>query len=139
MLSRIRNSHARQQGAYRQRSFTTLLAWEFRIRDSIEPRSACEYQYAPCCLAWEFRIRDSNCWLIYWPQPANRPTARPTALQFSMPAIQILYATLAWEFQLLDGQTLKFPHPDSLGRRVPSLHAGRPNSPCDPGLVVPIA
>ena len=28
--------------------------------------------------------------------------------------------TPAWESKILDGKTLKFPHPDSLGRRVPA-------------------
>ena len=67
---------------------STLLAWEFRIRDSNVLLSACACRCAPRCLAWEFRIRD----IISWPQPANRP------LRSNSP-----HATLAWEFQILDG------------------------------------
>ena len=47
--------------------------------------------------------------------------------------------TPAWESKRLDGKSLKFPHPDSLGRRVPAPNVRVPIPETWLSLAVPIA
>ena len=47
--------------------------------------------------------------------------------------------TPAWESKLLDVNSLKFPHPDSLGRRVPAPNVRVPIPETWLSLAVPIA